>query len=482
MNVKVVRTFFAFGCLSLAFACGSSKSVDAPVDLPSDTPGDPSPNPPTDGDSGSTGTPDAAGPRNHDTDEPAGDVSCDAVAPDAEDGVFVAVTGSDGDTCGTPTDPCKSISKSVNQAHKAFKSNVYAARGTYAERVQLQAGVKVIGGWKIVHGAWSRVCTSPESAVVVQPAANDTTALEAKDLGGETTVQYLRVTGKPQVGPGESVYGLVASGDSTSVRLDHVSIDVGNAGAGKDGAIGAAGSAPLATCPVGAGAQGTAGTAGTAAKTTIGPRGFVVTEATSGTDGTDGANSPDGAPGVCSPCGSCNGLCFFQPSGSGETTCGGPGGRGCGGGGGKGGAAGTSGGSAIGIFAWDAQIAFTTGSISAGDGGNGGKGGGGGEGKKGTVGPQGTTGTKICLTSCKGLIVSCQENKTGGPGGEGGVGGNGGGGGDGGSGDGGSSFAIYQGGVGFVSLTDATLKHGKAGTGGAGKIPGEDGTEGDRNQ
>ncbi len=463
--------FFPLTLVSLPLSCGTSSSAGNASGLTEDPP------PGTD-DAGSSSETDGA--TSPDGNEPEDDGTCEIVSPDAESGVFVATNGSDDGTCGERTSPCRSITMGAQRAAEVAKPNVYVGRGTYTERVTLRAGAKIIGGWKLVDGTWARVCKNPESAVVVRAPVSENITIEARDLGGEASVSFIRIESKAatDVGPSESIYGVFAAGETTTLRLDHVSISAADAGHGTDGKVGTDGANAPATCELGTGQAGTAGTEGKSAVAAFGAEGFVATEATSGTNGTDGANSVAGAAGECLPCGACNGLCLFEKRTG--TTCGGAGGSGCGGGGGAAGTAGGSGGSSVGVYVWDAHVSLTASEVSAGNGGNGGSGGKGGKGKAGTVGAKGAAGTNVCLTSCKGLVVSCQENKSAGQGGAGATGGKGGDGGNGGSGAGGSSFALYQGGNGLLNVADTTLAHGTPGTGGKGPLPADDGVAGDR--
>ena len=64
--------------------------------------------------------------------------------------------------------------------------------------------------------------------------------VEARDLGGEATLSHLRIESKlaAQVQPGESLYGVVATGTTTSLVMNDVRIEMTDAVAGPNGAEG----------------------------------------------------------------------------------------------------------------------------------------------------------------------------------------------------------------------------------------------------
>lgn len=399
------------------------------------------------------------------------DVVCPEVLPEDATGVYVAPTGVNDVACGTRAAPCKTLSVGITHAVAASRPKVHVARGTYVERVALAAGVELIGGWDVTAGTtkWKRACVTPEEIVVVRAPAAQNTTVEAIDLGGEARLSLLRIDSKPaaQVAPGESLYGVVAVGATTTLVMTDVRVDVNAAGAGASAPKGATGVAGGASCPAGTGLAGTPG--GQGAGASFGEfdiSGYQPDVAASGTLGGAGTNGTTGATGSCVVCGTCDlfPLCNFIP---GPKSCGKDGTSGCGGGPGVPGGPATGGGSSVGVYAWDATVTINGGKIKSGDAGNGGGGGAGGNGGAATAGAVGTPALD-CVTSCAAGAAACIETMTRGLGGAaGGTGGLGGAGGSGGGGGGGSSFATYQGNVGIVSTTPSTnLAHGKAGAGG----------------
>ena len=411
--------------------------------------------------------------------EDAADVTCPDVAPNDAEGIFVTPTGMNTGTCGTRAAPCKTISFSVTRAGAAFRTKVFVAAGTYVEKVTLAAGVEVIGGWEVTGTTWKRACVTPEELVVVRAPALQNITVEAHDLNGEARLSLLHIESKAAVNlvAGESVYGVVATGTTTTLVLTDVNVAMGNAASGVSGPKGDAGAPGPASCAPGpavvaeAGAPGAQGTG--APVGTYDPNAqYVPGTAMAGGVGTVGENgNAGGAAPPCLPCGTCVSdamlmTCNFVLT-PGQTSCGAAGKNGCGGGPGDPGGPAIGGGSDIGVFAWDATVTIKGGSVKSGDAGNGGTGGPGGAGGAGSAGVAGTMGD-ICTTSCLAAGAACTPVMTKGAGGTaGGTGALGGTGGSGGGGGGGSSFATYQGGQGVVSVMGGTtLSHGKPGKGG----------------
>jgi hypothetical protein len=453
--------------IPLAVACGQDATVPDP-DAPETGAGE---------DSGidSPITADTS-PPDDDAGIDAADVACPDVSPVDAEGVFAAPTGTNTATCGTRTAPCRTLSFSVTRAGAAFRTKVFAARGTYVEKVTLAPGVEIVGGWDVTGTTWKRACVAPENAVLVRAPALQNITVEARDIGGEARLSLLRIESKTAANlvPGESVYGVVAVGATTTLVMTDVDVVMGSAATGANGAPGNAGAAAPATCAAGAGvvaAPGATGAQGAGA-----PLGsydpiveYVPGAAAAGGSATPGGNgAAGGAPPVCVQCGDCPDpvLCAFVPT-VGKMSCGTAGKNGCGGGPGEPGGPAIGGGSNIGVFAWDARVTIKGGSVKSGDAGNGGTGGTGGTGAGGSAGAIGAMGDP-CTSSCLLVAAVCTPVMTKGAGGAaGGTGALGGTGGAGGGGGGGSSFATYQGGQGVVTTASgAVLAHGKAGKGG----------------
>lgn len=401
-------------------------------------------------------------------------VVCPASPPDEATGIFVASSGVSTPECGSRTEPCQSITLGMSRAAVQSKAKLYVARGVYGEALSLRAGLRIEGGYDVkADGSWNRACVEAPDAVVIRATGTSSATITAKDLGGKAELAYLRIESKAQtdVKPGESLYGIVATGASTALELTEVRVAMIAAGDGAQGIAGDAGAnGPGAgQCDAGNGADGTRGALGDGAQAgTFDPSGYLPAAGDVGGVGAVGRGGNVGGDGQCVQCGSCSAFpdCTFTPAPL--PSCGKEGGSGCGGLGGIGGRAGSGGGSSVGIFAWDAKVALVGGTVRAGDGGKGGAGGQGGQGGNGTNGVVGQP-TGVCITSCTPNVpeLACTTTTASGAGGTtGGPGGGGGRGGSGGGGAGGNSFAIFSGGSAVVSTTNTILEHGVPGIGG----------------
>jgi len=94
-------------------------------------------------------------------DEAFADSDCDGIDGDARRAVFVAMTGSDSGA-GTTTEPFRTLAKAVAAA-SADDRSVYVCNGEYPERVRVERGVRIYGGYDCEHG-WRR---GPDRAHIV---------------------------------------------------------------------------------------------------------------------------------------------------------------------------------------------------------------------------------------------------------------------------------------------------------------------------
>jgi len=446
---------------------------DAPSEASSDAPAEVSLDAPMDAEGSTSTLADVST-----NDAPAYDAgNCATAVVDPVHGVFVAPTGIDGAGCGlAPTSPCQSIGAGITSATKVdggVPSVVYVSAGFYTEKLTLAGGVSVQGGWHWAgsgSAAWSFDCSStPESVVVVQAPSTSNMTVVASGINGATALSTLTVLSKAVANPGESLYGIFATGASTQLTLTDVVVTVQAGGAGHAGTAGGAGSTAPATCAAGDGNDAaTIGTAGTPGSVGVfSSTGFSPHTGGAGGNGVAGDNGLTGPAGESVPYTVC---AMVNPCTVGNMNCvGGAGLNGCGGGGGLGGTGGAGGGSSVAIFAYDAALTVIAGGFEVGNGGNGGAGGAGGAGASGSLGAPGLP--AACTTqSCSGSAcnpgtpVNASGSATaGGPGGDGSAGGQGGG------GAGGDSYVIVTGGMAtdrFNRQSSPALTPGKAGTGG----------------
>jgi hypothetical protein len=389
---------------------------------------------------------------------------------DDVNGVFVLPSGQDNQTCGSRAAPCMTIAQGVSRASKQGKTKLYVGPGTYVESVGLVAGLTVEGAWDVQGSVWSPDCslTSANLANLEAPADASTTVL-AEDLNGAATLRLVTVLSKDPsaVGPGESIYGILARGASTALTLDTVVVTVAAGGDGVTGNAGATGApAALTGCTASDGAGGLPGSAASPSDGgtfTIngwapgaGGPGGVAGNGHAGSAGGDGGCEVDAC--SCMP-GNCTAH-FTECAASGES--------GCGGAGGTGGQGGLGGGSSVALYVWGANVTCVDSYLTAGNGGNGGNGGDGGAGGAGSAGEPGAQ--LQCNAQCgvnpSGCVVvgAWLTADGGAPGGLGGAGGTGA---AGGGGAGGWSCGYYVDGTGTVKTTATSFQVGSAGHGGA---------------
>ncbi len=393
-------------------------------------------------------------------------------------GTFAYVgVGTDSDNCGTMELPCATIGKALLKAAGAAKSNlIYVATGApgdagiYRETVTLQpsfVGLTVEGGWAVEGTTWGQVCNPNDPTQLANVVGATAVTIDAEGVGGKIILKNIAI-GSKSAGPGESIYGVYATGN-TELELDNVLISTGAGGVGLNGDAGSPGAVPGASCSQGAAEVPEAGVNGAPASAPSATQaGLISTPAVSGTPGGEGGNGSAGSGATCVSCVNC--LVFSCDTDAGKS-CGLNGSPGCGGGGGGGGAAGQSGGSSVGIFAFGAGVKITVngGAVRAGNGGNGGAGGSGGVGAKASAPTDGQPGSQ-CDTAC---TTACTLGKSADAGGvsgsNGGMAVDGANGGAGGAGAGGDSFAIVS--VGDASVTvvgNADIGHGNGGSASAG--------------
>ncbi len=387
---------------------------------------------------------------------------CAARVPNGAVGLFVAPTGTDGGAC-TRMSPCRTVQYAIVAAVQLSKSIVYLAANNapYFESITMKGGVSIEGGWD---ASWMPICDATKStAVTIQGVTNITVNAS---FVGQATLRYLTITTKSSAAPGESLYGIFATGAPTDLTLDQLNVKSAGGGAGVSGAIGSDGANGVGSCAPSNGAPGSLGSNGAAAAPgNFSASGYTPAKASDGNSGTAGANGMSGTMGTCGACSTCtNGNpCVFGQNNS----CAGNGLSGCGGKAANGGGVGANGGSSVGVFVSDAQVTVLAGSYTIDNGGDGGNGAVGGVGGAGSLG---TLGSDIkCVTQFACINQTCSVNsvtvlKGGAAGTSGGAGGNGG---SGGGGSGGFSFAFVASKSSKLVLNqNPTLVHGKGGAGG----------------
>ncbi|HTQ42031.1 MAG TPA: hypothetical protein VMI75_04680 [Polyangiaceae bacterium] len=397
---------------------------------------------------------------------------CTLTTADPNSAVFVAGSGNDGPNCGTPSNPCHTIQTGLDRANAGGVRVVDVQQGSYAESISLYPGITLVGGWET---SWVKNTTPTANALVALQPTTQSSAVVATQLFATSRICTLTILGKAQAAPGESLYGVFATGPGASLLLDDTVIVVGAGGDGVPGDAGApAADASSGACSAGDGGKATsagdAGSPGAAGVFTV--QGY---EPGAGGLGSSGYAGSSGIEGGAPPCVTCYGGCSALCGATGPTTeCGDPGTSGCGGAPGHPGGGGGGGGSSIGVFAWQTTVVVSNCHITVGNGGNGATGGQGGAGGAGGTGAAGAPGAS-CTVGCASCGLACCSSTSGQPGGgsPGGPGGSGSAGGNGGGGAGGSSCATAFGGnAGSVSTASTTMITGDAGKGAGGAADG----------
>jgi len=417
-------------------------------------------------------------------------------------GVTVAPNGDMTANCGAPALPCGTITLAIAKAQQLGVGDIFVAKGTYQDKVNLANGIQVHGGWVYAGaGSWSYPsCTPDPSATVIQSLPGVDRVVVA-DYAGTASLDSLKIdndttaaTGTATT-PGQSLYGIFAANSQagqTVLNLNNVVITVAAGGAGGDGLQGVDGGAPGSACSVGTTlAPGDAGIPGLGATAGVpSASGYQPSTGKNGSQGDPGsngsaapqcgqANGPqqalqarqvvnnDYTTGTC--CGTTCVACATPPT----TLCGGAGTPGCGSTGSAGGAGGTGGGASIGVFVFNETVTINGTSIATAGGGHGGDGGLGGPVYNGSLGAPGGQSSQFVSTACTpqtvgGNPVCVQQYKPldgGSPGGQGYSGGTGG---QGGGGSGGDSFCWFIGTGATVNVDAVTTANCQPGPGGPG--------------
>lgn len=382
------------------------------------------------------------------SDEPPAELPCGPLTADDPVALYVSPNGSDGATCGGTSAPCKTISRGISRAAAESKTKLFIQRGSYAEHVNLNAPISLVGGWTVSDGVWSRECkTLSEQTEILSTTP---VGLRA-EFTGSARLQSLTIATKGRdATASESRYGVFATGASTHLELVDVTVRASSANHGSNGAVGTngavgangpAGATPKPTPPCAQGTGSPGAAPATTPSTTAGSfaaAGYVPKHGVKGADGNPGQAGQLGMDVTysCTFCSMVENQCRGVAGGS-KTASGGL--NGCGGGAGTGGFGGTGGGSSVGVFAWFATVQFGEDvAVVAGDGGNGGAGGAGGAGGSGG---RGGVGLEVACNDFSCNSSPCNDKFRGDTGGNGG---DGSGGAPGGGGAGGWSVGIVN--------------------------------------
>ncbi len=172
-----------------------------------------------------------------------GDIDCDGVDGDVEDSVFVAKWGNDA-WPGTVTQPVASVLVATSIALQTKRHHILIGAGSYAEAIQVAAGVSVWGGYgpgfvtrDIVKHETILAPGLPLGAAAVQ-ATVACQGITGGAASGETRVDGLTIIGRKAVFPGSSSYAVVADGCDARFALSNNKVLAGEGAPGGDGAPG----------------------------------------------------------------------------------------------------------------------------------------------------------------------------------------------------------------------------------------------------
>jgi hypothetical protein len=166
------------------------------------------------------------------------DANCDGIDGDASKAIFVAPSG-DGGAAGTRAAPKKTLAAAIAAARAiGGGESVYAASGTYNERLVVADGVSVYGGYNAAD--WSRSTSAITRVTGGTTPDNSTEGGEAVTVLASTTLQLLSISAPDASSGSSSSYGLRVV-NAPFLTLDHLTVTAGSATASFAGASGAAG-------------------------------------------------------------------------------------------------------------------------------------------------------------------------------------------------------------------------------------------------
>ncbi len=179
------------------------------------------------------------------TDEPDGpDQNCDGIDGEVDNGIFVALTGSDAND-GSMLAPLQTISKAIDLAVKKSKRDVYAATGVYDGSLTLHDGVHVYGGYS--PNFKQHDPKAYETVVIGGPQTSQAPgAINALDLKGSAAFDGFTVYGASTKSKGASTYAIYVRDCGEGLKIEGNQVIAGDAGGGLAGAAGTNGQAGTA--------------------------------------------------------------------------------------------------------------------------------------------------------------------------------------------------------------------------------------------
>jgi len=167
------------------------------------------------------------------------DDNCDGIDGDITAGIFVATTGTDRATSGTPgcgltyNDACRTVDFGLQRSVEDSKKFVYVQAGIYTEVVNLQAGKTVVGGYDTNWQRAARTVGGHETHLKGTSASGQYLAVKGQNLSVKATLMDLYVDGPDAVGAGKSTYAIYS--DNAKIDIVRVTVTAGNGVNGSTG-------------------------------------------------------------------------------------------------------------------------------------------------------------------------------------------------------------------------------------------------------
>ncbi|MBX3230273.1 MAG: hypothetical protein KIT84_03935 [Labilithrix sp.] len=273
-----------------------------------------------------------------------------------EGDLFVTPNG-DGDEC-RQEKPC-SLSHALLRLTKPEEApptrpTLHLASGEYEADLVLSTDVRLTGGWEaLASGTWTRTCKNDVKIRTAKESAAAVTVTNA-----DVELAFLSLATRTAT-PGETLYGVFATGGRLALR--HVAIEVGDGG---DGAEPRVTGAQLCSAVLSGSADGVRGELASYVATGVLP--MTAGNGERGQQGPRGSDGPPPEPQLFACTSTVEGHCKWLPCNIPKGGTGGAGGEG-----GAGGAGGRGGGSSIGLYAVGTSVTLEGGSLTIGKGGKG---------------------------------------------------------------------------------------------------------------
>jgi hypothetical protein len=222
------------------------------------------------------------------------DSNCDGIDGDESRSRFVAPAGSDTETCGPRLNPCRTITKALQQAVAGGYRDVLVAGGDYPESVQLVNGVSIYGGYSADYSSRDPATHSSRvlgSGGMTVGSRAEPVVLLAGHLTVPLEVAEMQFLGRHAIGSlnrvGRNTYTVLITDIAPGVlTLARNVIVAGNGATGQPGTAGTA--AAGSSAPAGGSGQNSAQFSTLCNSTSRGAGGTGAANSAAGTEGGNG--------------------------------------------------------------------------------------------------------------------------------------------------------------------------------------------------